>query len=90
MASSDIGDLVGEKAQVSGWGLTHDTDTSISPVLNVVESTLLANSECQSEFGSGIDVFDTVVCLDGRDHKSSCNVSLHNFFKRDLKIIYYG
>lgn len=75
MASSDIGTLEGETAQISGWGLTHDTDTTIAPALRYVNSTILSNQECQDEFGFGISVFDTVVCLDGREGKSSCNVS---------------
>lgn len=80
LAPSNIGDLVGEIAQVSGWGPTNDTNTANSPVLNVVDSTILDNEVCQYDLGSEFIVYETVVCMDGTDSKTLCNVSIRNFF----------
>lgn len=77
LASSDIGSLVGEIAQVSGWGITHDSDTQISAALNYVNSTILSNEICQREFGASIAVFSSVICLDGKESKSSCSVRIN-------------
>lgn len=77
LASSNIGSLAGSQAQASGWGLAYDGATGISPVLRYVISTILSNSQCQSEFGSGIPVYDTIICLDGSQGKSTCSVSLY-------------
>lgn len=82
MAPSDIGDLAGELAQVSGWGITQDTDTQISSLLRAVNQTILDNVECQNEFGFGIWVYDTVVCLNGKTYQGGCNVSLSKEVKK--------
>ncbi|KAK6623952.1 hypothetical protein RUM44_010808 [Polyplax serrata] len=71
LADSGIGSLEGETAQVSGWGLAYSNATNISPVLRVVESTLMNNDDCAAKFG--FPVQKTVVCLDGSKKKGACN-----------------
>lgn len=76
LAAVDAGLFVGETARVSGWGRAYDSSTTISPVLRVVESNILTNEDCRKRFGFA--VFKSVICLDGSQKKSSCNVSAEN------------
>jgi secreted trypsin-like serine protease len=62
-----------EEVTVSGWGLTSDGGTAVSPVLNYVKLVTIANSDCEKTFGSIIH--DTTLCAvsDANPVKSPCN-----------------
>lgn len=76
LAGANAGTYAGKSAQASGWGLAYDGSQSLAPALRYVVSTILTNQQCQSEFGSGIPVYETIICLDGSQGKSTCSVSV--------------
>ncbi|KAF5303637.1 hypothetical protein FQA39_LY09884 [Lamprigera yunnana] len=62
-------DITGQLATVSGWGLSQDGG-SASSTLNFVQSTVMANEECNKWYFGNIG--DRQMCLNGKDGKSSC------------------
>ncbi|KAF5289874.1 hypothetical protein FQR65_LT02008 [Abscondita terminalis] len=59
-----------EIATVSGWGLTSDTSTTVSDVLNEVSNNLLPLSVCNIYYFGLLG--QTHVCLKGNNGMSSC------------------
>jgi len=65
------GDLTGQVLRVSGWGLTSDSDTSVSPTLKYVDLTAISNTDCAAIYGSIITA--TKLCCGTSGGKSTCS-----------------
>ncbi|RZC36245.1 chymotrypsin BI [Asbolus verrucosus] len=69
LASSTLGS--GVSVQVSGFGRTSDSSSSISDRLNYVGLTTISNSVCANTYGSIIQ--SGIVCCKGSSIQSTCN-----------------
>ncbi|KAK7865647.1 hypothetical protein R5R35_006904 [Gryllus longicercus] len=62
----------GSASRVSGWGKTSDASNSVSPQLNYVDLTIIANSVCAQTYGTLI-VRSSTICASGTEGRSTCN-----------------
>ena len=69
------GNLVGEKATVTGWGKPSDDSNSKSPVLRYYKGVpIIDNDTCQRYYGSTINAGS--ICIDTTGSHGVCNVSM--------------
>lgn len=63
---------VGSTAEVYGDGIVHDGDSHVSPVVNKIDTNVVANGVCAEYYGTGVSGA-SVICLHGNDNKSTCS-----------------
>lgn len=63
---------VGSTAEVYGDGIVHDGDSHVSPVVNKIDTNVIANDVCGKYYGTGVSGA-SVICLHGDDYKSTCS-----------------
>lgn len=63
---------VNTTAEVYGDGIVHDGDTHVSPVVNKIDTNVVANAVCGAYYGKGVSGA-SVICLHGDDFKSTCS-----------------
>ncbi|XP_017012291.2 serine protease 1-like [Drosophila takahashii] len=69
--ASSYSTYVGQTAVASGWGMTADTETSVTKNLQFADLTVIANSVCQKTFGSLV-VTSKVICVATPNAISTC------------------
>lgn len=62
----------GTTAEVYGDGIVHDGDTHVSPVVNKIDTNVVANDVCGAYYGKGVSGA-SVICLHADDFKSTCS-----------------
>ncbi|KAH8266220.1 hypothetical protein KR038_009436, partial [Drosophila bunnanda] len=70
--SSSYSTYVGETVTASGWGRMSDSSTGVASQLQYAELTVVANSVCQSTYGSSI-VVGSMLCVSTPNGVSTCN-----------------
>ncbi|XP_016981366.1 serine protease 1-like [Drosophila rhopaloa] len=69
--ASSYSSYVGQTAVASGWGMTADTETSVTKNLQFADLTVIDNSVCQKTFGSLV-VTSRVICVATTNAISTC------------------
>lgn len=72
LPKNDDDDYAGDKALMSGWGMTRYNE-SIPSILQYAESTILSNKECLDIKPFQKVIRDTHLCLSSRGKVSSCD-----------------
>lgn len=70
LATVFIGDLVGVRAQSTGWGRIGD-GLGTSSVLRVVQNDIISNEQCAAVFGATV-VNDAVICIETVGGRGTC------------------
>ncbi|XP_055841242.1 brachyurin-like [Episyrphus balteatus] len=63
--------FVGDTVVASGWGKDSDSATSVSPVLNYIDTTVISSKTCNRYYLGMIT--PNMICISGKDGRSTCN-----------------
>ncbi|KAH8270501.1 hypothetical protein KR018_010904, partial [Drosophila ironensis] len=69
--ASSYSTFVGQTAIASGWGLTADTESSVTKNLQYADLTVISNDECRNTF-SRVIVTSNVICVATTNAISTC------------------
>jgi len=72
LPTSADNDYAGSPATISGWGITEGHSQSLSQVLNVLETEIIANDECNQQLG-GDYVKSNNICTSGAKSTGTCS-----------------
>lgn len=62
---------VGDMVWASGWGRDSDAATGVTPLLRYIEVPIMKQSTCNTYFFGSVT--DKMICISGKDGKSTCN-----------------
>ncbi|XP_055841241.1 brachyurin-like [Episyrphus balteatus] len=69
--SEQYSTYVGDKVVASGWGKDSDSATSVSPVLNYIDTTVISSKTCNLYYLGMIT--PNMICISGKNGRSTCN-----------------
>jgi len=72
LPTNDNDDYAGSTAQISGWGLTEGHGTTLSDVLNVLQTEIITNEDCNEQMG-GNYIKSNNICTTGEQSTGTCS-----------------